>query len=87
MRHPPKPPTPPYFGIDPARAAETLGPPVDTTRFAKAAAFASRGREELARSGHAPDGKKRLRRFSIWEICRYLIPVAPAHLRRVLRQT
>ena len=24
-------------------------------------------------------------RFSTWEICRYLIPVAPAHLRRVLK--
>lgn len=27
-----------------------------------------------------------LRRFSTWEICRYLIPLAPAHLRRVLRE-
>jgi chromosome partitioning protein len=31
-------------------------------------------------------GEKRLRRFSTWEITRYLIPVAPAHFRRVLRQ-
>ncbi|WVX51124.1 hypothetical protein ROLI_042250 [Roseobacter fucihabitans] len=37
------------------------------------------------RGGHAPDGKKRLRKFSTWEIWRYLIPVAPAHFRRVLK--
>jgi len=78
-------PPPPYFNIDPARAASRMGSPVDTTRFAKAAAFCARGRDDLARRGYAPDGKKRLRRFSIWEITRYLIPVAPAHLRRVLR--
>ncbi|MCR8550653.1 AAA family ATPase [Salipiger sp. P9] len=77
---------PPYFNIDPANAAGKLGEPIDTARFAKAAAFAARGRDDLARRGYAPDGKKRLRRFSTWEICRYLIPVAPAHLRRVLKQ-
>jgi chromosome partitioning protein len=31
-------------------------------------------------------GAKTLRRFSTWEITRYLIPVAQAHFRRVLRQ-
>ena len=31
-------------------------------------------------------GQKRLRLFSTWEITRYLIPVAPQHFRRVLRQ-
>ena len=81
----PKPPLPPYMQIDPAAAAARLAPPIDTTRFAKAAAFAAKGREDLARRGHAPDGKKHLRKFSTWEITRYLIPVAPAHLRRVLR--
>lgn len=81
----PDSPLPPYFNIDPARAATRLGGPVDTTRFAKAAAFCAKGREDLAKRGYAPDGKKRLRRFSIWEITRYLIPVAAAHLRRVLR--
>ena len=80
-----KPPLPPYFNIDPAKAAEKLSNPIDTTRFAKAAMFATKGREDLARRGHAPDGTKRLRRFSIWEVCRYLIPVAPAHFRRVLK--
>ncbi|TKA94289.1 ATPase [Cereibacter changlensis] len=78
-------PLPPYFNLDPATAAAKLGSPVDTARFAKAAAFCSRGRDDLARKGYAPDGKKRLRKFSTWEICRYLIPVASSHLRRVLR--
>ena len=80
-----KPPQPPYMNIDPAKAAQQLSEPIDTTRFAKAAAFAGKGREDLAKRGHAPDGNKRLRRFSIWEICRYLIPVAPSHFRRVLK--
>ncbi len=75
----------PFFGLDPARAAKSLSRPVDTARFAKAATFAARGRDELARSGHAPDGHKRLRLFSTWEVCRYLIPVNPAHFRRVLK--
>ena len=78
------PPAPPYHNIDPARMAERLGPPVDTARFARAAALGAKGRDDLARRGYAPDGRKRLRRFSLWEVTRYLIPVAPAHLRRVL---
>lgn len=77
---------PPYFGIDPEAAASRLADPIDTTRFAKAAAFAARGRDDLARRGYAPDGQKRLRKFSTWEVCRYLIPVNAAHLRRVLKQ-
>lgn len=85
MSKTPQNPLPPYFNIDPARAASRLGEPVDTARFAKAAAFCGKGRDDLARRGYAPDGRKRLRRFSIWEITKYLIPVAPAHLRRVLR--
>ncbi len=76
---------PPYFGIDPEEEAARLSQPIDTSRFAKAAAFAARGRDDLARRGYAPDGKKRLRRFSTWEVCKYLLPVAPAHLRRVLK--
>ncbi|WOI57846.1 AAA family ATPase [Palleronia sp. LCG004] len=80
-----KPDLPPFFGLDPARAARSLNQPADTARFAKAATFAARGRDELARGGHAPDGTKRLRLFSTWEVCRYLIPVASAHFRRVLK--
>jgi len=75
---------PPYFNIDPALAARRLADPVDTVRFAKAAAFAARGRQDLAERGYAPDGHKRLRRFSTWEVCRYLIPVAPADFRQAL---
>lgn len=56
----------------------------DIRRFAFMAGLCRRGTRELAQRGYAPDGKKRLRRFSMWEITRYLIPVAPAHLRRVL---
>ena len=81
-----KDPLPPYFNIDPAAAAARLTDPIDTARFAKAAAFAAKGRQDLARRGYAPDGRKRLRRFSTWEVCRYLIPVAPAHFRRVLKK-
>ncbi len=77
---------PPYFNINPEEAAKKLSAPIDTARFAKAAAFAMRGRDDLAKRGYAPDGQKRLRKFSTWEVCKYLIPVAPAHLRRVLKQ-
>lgn len=86
MAKKPETPLPPYFNLDPEAAAAKLGPIVDTARFAKAAAFAGRGREDLSKRGYAPDGRKRLRKFSTWEICRYLIPVAPAHLRRVLNK-
>ena len=81
----PTEPLPSFMTIDPAAAAGKLSEPVDTARFAKAAAFASRGRNDLAKRGYSPDGCKRLRKFSVWEICKYLIPVAPAHFRRVLK--
>lgn len=76
---------PPYMNLDPKAAADKLPDPIDTRRFAKAASFCAKGREDLARRGYAPDGKKRLRKFSTWEVTKYLIPVAPAHLRRVLK--
>lgn len=60
-------------------------PPVTTDRFARAAAFAARGRDELARSGHAPDGRKHLRHFSLWEVCRFLLPVSQPRLRQTLK--
>jgi chromosome partitioning protein len=81
----PRSSAPPYFNIDPKSASAKLSEPVTVPRFAKAAAFAARGRDDLAKRGHRPDGTKRLRRFSTWEICRYLIPVAPAHFRRVIK--
>lgn len=79
-------PVPPYFNLDPKAAAAKLSAPVDTARFAKAATFAGRGRDDLAKRGYAPDGRKKLRKFSTWEVCRYLIPIAAAHLRRVLNK-
>ncbi|MHA3915823.1 AAA family ATPase [Halovulum sp. GXIMD14793] len=85
MTKAPSPPLPPYLNLDPAKAATRLPDPIDTSRFAKAAAFCAKGREDLVKRGYAPDGQKRLRKFSIWEITKYLIPVAPAHLRRVLK--
>ncbi len=85
MSRTPTPPLPPYLNLDPAAAAKRLPDPIDTGRFAKAAAFCAKGRDDLTKRGYAPDGKKRLRKFSIWEITKYLIPVAPAHLRRVLK--
>ena len=85
MTFTPKAPTPSYFNIDPEAAAARLSEPIDTARFAKAAAFATKGRDDLSKRGYAPDGKKRLRKFSTWEVCRYLLDVAPAHLRRVLK--
>jgi len=76
---------PPYQSIDPQRAADKTAEAADVRRFAYAASLCSHGRDDLARRGYAPDGRKYLRRFSSWEICRYLIPVAGAHLRRVLK--
>ena len=78
-------PLPPYFNIDPDRAADALSDGIGVSDFAEVAARVAQGRDDLARRGHSPDGKKVLRRFSTWEITRYLIPVAPAHFRRVLR--
>jgi chromosome partitioning protein len=76
----------PYFGISPDRALEALGPPLSTEGFARIAEACRRGRDDLAGRGLDERGQKTLRRFSTWEITKYLIPVAPAHFRRVLRQ-
>jgi chromosome partitioning protein len=78
-------PYPPYFGISPDEALAELGAPVGTRDFAAIAGLCARGRGDLVSRGHDTGGAKRLRRFSTWEIARYLIPVAPAHFRRVLR--
>ncbi|MBF9036658.1 AAA family ATPase [Rhodobacterales bacterium HKCCE2091] len=77
---------PPYANIDPEAAASSLAPPSGTAAFAAIAEACARGRSDLAGRGLDESGDKRLRRFSTWEITRYLIPVAPAHFRRVLRQ-
>ena len=76
----------PYHGISPDTALGTLGAPLDTSGFAGIAEACRRGRDDLANRGLDDAGQKTLRRFSTWEITKYLIPVAPAHFRRVLRQ-
>jgi chromosome partitioning protein len=76
---------PPYFNITPDSALAELDPAVGTADFAAIAAHLARGRDDLLSRGHAEDGRKTLRRFSTWEITKYLIPVAPAYFRRVLR--
>ena len=77
---------PPYFNIDPDRAMADLDGPTPTARFAEIAAACARGRDDLASRGLNPEGRKTLRLFSTWEITKYLIPVATAHFRRVLKQ-
>ncbi|MBP7003119.1 AAA family ATPase [Amaricoccus sp.] len=76
---------PPYFNIAPDEALAELGPPVGAAEFAEIARHCAAGRQDLVSRGLSPDGARRLRLFSTWEIARYLIPVAPAHFRRVLR--
>ncbi|SLN67725.1 Sporulation initiation inhibitor protein Soj [Pseudoruegeria aquimaris] len=77
---------PPYFNIDPDRALADLDRPTTTDGFAAIAAACARGREDLASRGLNDEGRKELRLFSTWEITKYLIPVATAHFRRVLKQ-
>jgi chromosome partitioning protein len=76
---------PPYFNINPDEALAELGPPVSTRDFEALATLCARGRDDLVGRGHDPSGTRTLRPFSTWEITKYLIPVAPAHFRRVLR--
>ena len=75
----------PYFNIDPDAAMADLDQPTDTARFAEIAEGCTRGRADLASRGLNEEGAKSLRLFSTWEITRYLIPVAQAHFRRVLK--
>jgi chromosome partitioning protein len=77
---------PPYFNIDPDAALADLDVPTDTAGFARIAAACAQGRTDLASRGLNAEGRKELRLFSTWEITRYLIPVAQAHFRRVLKQ-
>ena len=76
----------PYFGLSPDAASAALGNPLDTPGLASIAEACRRGRDDLAGRGLDERGRKSLRTFSTWEITKYLIPVAPAHFRRVLRQ-
>jgi cellulose biosynthesis protein BcsQ len=85
MSQPPEEALPPYFNLSPDAALAEQGPPVGTGDFAEIARRCARGRDDLMQRGHGEGGHKRLRLFSTWEITKYLIPVAPAHFRRVLR--
>jgi chromosome partitioning protein len=76
---------PPYFNISPDAALADLDPPVATGDFAAIAGACVQGRQDLMSRGHSLNGQKNLRLFSTWEITKYLIPVAQAHFRRVLR--
>lgn len=76
---------PPYFNISPDDALSDLGAPVGTENFAEAARLAAAGRQDLVGRDLNPEGRKALRRFSTWEITKYLIPVATPHFRRVLK--
>ena len=81
-----KPQLPPYFNIDVDAAEAALGAPPDTGAFSAIASACAAGRSDLAGRGLDAAGTRSLRRFSTWEITRYLIPVAQGHFRRVLKQ-
>jgi len=76
---------PPYFNITPDQALADLAVPTGTDGFAGIAAACAKGRADLASRGLDDTGNKTLRLFSTWEITKYLIPVATAHFRRVLK--
>ena len=76
---------PPYFNLSPDAALDQLTPAIGTDQLAEIASACGRGRDDLASRGLGDEGRKQLRLFSTWEITRYLIPVAQAHFRRVLK--
>ena len=76
----------PYHGISPDEALSALGDAWSSSSFGQIADACRQGRDDLVSRGLNDAGAKSLRRFSTWEITKYLIPVAPAHFRRVLRQ-
>jgi len=76
---------PPYFRINPDAALGDLGDATGTDGFAEIARACAAGRTDLESRGLEENGNRSLRKFSTWEITRYLIPVASAHFRRVLR--
>lgn len=71
--------------IEPAMALAEVPDRVTTDRFTVAAEICMRARDDLARRGYKPDGQKNLRRFGIWEITTFMLPVTAQHLRRVLK--
>lgn len=85
MKSPSREALPPYFNIDPDQALASLGEPVTVDGFQAIARACEAGRNDLASRGLEENGRRTLRRFSTWEITRYLIPVATGHFRRVLK--
>ncbi|MEL6418106.1 MAG: AAA family ATPase [Pseudomonadota bacterium] len=79
-------PLPPYFNISPDQALSELQPPTQSDGLRRIAEACAAGRSDLAGRHLDETGTRKLRPFSTWEITKYLIPVAPAHFRRVLRQ-
>lgn len=77
---------PPYLSIDPDTSWKALSDPRTTGDFAAIARACAAGRDDLASRGLSKGEGRKLRLFSTWEITRYLIPVAPGHFRRVLKQ-
>ncbi|MEM1340763.1 MAG: AAA family ATPase [Pseudomonadota bacterium] len=77
---------PPYFNINPGQVKTEIDAPLTTDGFAQIAEACSRGRADMVSRGLDDAGTKTLRRFSTWEITRYLIPIGAAHFRRVLKQ-
>ncbi len=77
---------PAYLRIDPDSALASLGAPSGTTELEAIARAHAHGRNDLSSRGLDGQEGRRLRRFSTWEITRYLIPVAAGHFRRVLKQ-
>ncbi|MEP1202174.1 AAA family ATPase [Tateyamaria sp.] len=77
---------PPYFNISPDRAQAELAPPVHAGDLSAIAKACANGCNDLKSRGLDETGQRSLRPFSTWEITKYLIPIAPAHFRRVLRQ-
>ena len=77
---------PPYFNISPDRAQAELAPPVRADDLNAIARACASGCQDLKSRGLDEAGQRHLRPFSTWEITKYLIPIASAHFRRVLRQ-
>ena len=76
---------PPYFNITPESALAELGPPTSAADFQQISNACAKGMSDLTARGLTEEGRKSLRLFSTWEITKYLIPVAQAHFRRVLK--
>lgn len=71
--------------IDPREALKNLPPRGNVERLTIAADICLKASDDLARRGYKPDGKKALRKFNVWEITQFMLPLTPQHFRRVLK--